>query len=196
LARRKIEEFARSRGAARATVEVARRAYDSFRGESGGGAQADAADQMPPAALVERLESEAEALANGDGFRTRHYRVRPCAGAVGCPRSLIPVRQTAEALAQAIGDAGLPAFLEQGLAGRPILSHHRFQAAVSGCPNARPWAFKRRPRREVVSTIASVRLGARAPSRFLRRLRKGVRFVVSAQSRHLPFRRRCDILTW
>ena len=99
LARRKIEEFARARGAARITAEAAQQAYDSFRGKAGGGAQADAADRMPPAALIERLESEAEALAKGDGFRTRHYWVRPRAGAVGCPRSLIPVRETAEALA-------------------------------------------------------------------------------------------------
>ena len=46
------------------------------------------------------------------------------------------MRETAEALAQAIADSGFPAFLEHGLAGRPILSHHRFQAAVAGCPKA------------------------------------------------------------
>ena len=46
------------------------------------------------------------------------------------------MRETAEALAQAIADSGFPAFLEHGLAGRPILSHRRFQAAVAGCPKA------------------------------------------------------------
>jgi len=135
LARRKIEQFARARGASRVSAEIARQAYAAFRGGAtdGGG---DEDIQAPPTELVARLEKETDRLAHDERFHARHYRVRPCAGAVGCPRALIPVRETAEALADRIAQSGFPSFLERGTAGRPILSHHRFQAAVAGCPNA------------------------------------------------------------
>jgi anaerobic sulfite reductase subunit C len=138
LARRKVEGFAREHGADRVTVGLARAAYDAFRGGAGASADAGSPDrsQLPPAPLIERLEREAQTYAAGERLNTRYYHVRPCAGAVGCPRSLIPVRETAELVAQRIADTGFPAFLDRGMAGRPILSHHRFQAAVAGCPNA------------------------------------------------------------
>ncbi len=134
LARGKIEEFARAQGRPLVTACIAQQAYDSFRGVSPERPQAD--DDMPPAALIDRLEAEAEQLAKDDRLRTRHYQVRPCAGAVGCPRSLIPAREVAEGLVDRIVASGFPLFLEQGLAGRSILSHHRFHVAVAGCPNA------------------------------------------------------------
>jgi anaerobic sulfite reductase subunit C len=135
LARRGIEEIARARGASHLSADMAHQAYAAFRGggTDGGG---DAGAQAPLAALVARLEREAELLAQNERFHTRHYRVRPCAGAVGCPRALIPVRETAEALADRIAQSGFPEFLEGDAPGRPILSHHRFQAAVAGCANA------------------------------------------------------------
>lgn len=135
LARRKIERFARARGACQVSADIARQAYAAFRGRAtdGGG---DEDIQAPPVELVARLEKETDRLAHGERFHARHYRVRPCAGAVGCPRALIPVRETAEALADRTAQSGFPGFLEWRLAGRPILSHHRFQAVVAGCPNA------------------------------------------------------------
>ena len=136
LARRKIEQFARARSTSCVTADIARQAYQAMRGAPAGEPPASHSDQLPPAEMIERLESETEELARHPAFRTRHYQVRPCSGAVGCPRSLIPVREVAEAVARRIADSGFPDYLERGMAGRPILSHHRFQAAVSGCPNA------------------------------------------------------------
>ncbi len=128
--RRKVEEFARQEGGERVTAHLAQQAYETMRGKQGG-------DGMKPSAeLIAQLETEAERVAEGAEFRTRHFLVQPCAGAVGCPRSLIPVRELAESIAHAITKSGFPEFLEQGLAVRPLLSHHRLQAAIAGCPNA------------------------------------------------------------
>ena len=138
LARRKVEVFAKERGADRVTIGLARAAYDAFRGAPGASAADPGATDrspLPPAHVIERLDREAQDYAADERLNTRHYQVRPCAGAVGCPRSLIPVRETAELVAQRIADSGFTAFLDRGMADRPILSHHRFQAAVAGCPN-------------------------------------------------------------
>jgi len=91
---------------------------------------------MEPAGLIERLEAETERITQSSLLRAAHYRVRPCAGAAGCPRALIPVLDVAQAIARRIAASGFPDFLARAMAGRPILSHHRFQAAVAGCPNA------------------------------------------------------------
>ena len=128
--RRKVEEFARREGGESVTGALAQRAYEAVRGKQ------DADGMKPSQELITQLETEAEQVAASDAFRTPHYQVHPCAGAVGCPRSLIPVREMAEQLAQELADSGFAEFLEQGLAGRPLLSHHRFQVAVAGCPNA------------------------------------------------------------
>ena len=42
----------------------------------------------------------------------------------------------ADSLVEAIEGSGFPAWLAEGRGGRPLLSHHRFRASVSGCPNA------------------------------------------------------------
>jgi anaerobic sulfite reductase subunit C len=130
LVRRKVEEFARREGADRVSGALAQRAYAAVRGKQPGDGR------KPTQELIAQLETEAEQVAASDAFRTPHYQVHPCAGAVGCPRSLIPVREMAEQLTQELADSGFSEFLEQGLAGRPLLSHHRFQVAVAGCPNA------------------------------------------------------------
>jgi dissimilatory sulfite reductase (desulfoviridin) alpha/beta subunit len=86
--------------------------------------------------LIQRVEVETERIAHSSVLHAPQYRVRPCGGAAGCPRALIAVRDVAEEVARRIIASGFPEFLAQGMAGRPILSHHRFQAAVAGCPNA------------------------------------------------------------
>jgi anaerobic sulfite reductase subunit C len=130
LVRRKIEDIARSRGARRVSAEIARQAYAEFRGVVKGDIE------TPPREFIERLEEKTKLVARDELFCNRHYRVRPCAGAVGCPRALIPVLETAEALAHRIAQSGFPDFLDRGMKGRPILSHNRLQAAVAGCANA------------------------------------------------------------
>lgn len=129
LARRRVEEFARDRGASKVTKVLAEQAYAQMGGRRD-------RTLRPTAELIGQLEAAAEGLEKDPRFRRRHFQVRPCAGAVGCPRSLIDVEKLAEALAEAIRQSGFPEFLERGMGDRPILSHHRFKAAASGCPNA------------------------------------------------------------
>ncbi len=128
--RRKVEDFAKSVGAEYVTADLVRRA----RAEIGsGGKTGDAA--RPEPGLIEQLESRLVAE-QGEKRRTRTYHVGVCAGAVGCPRSLVPVEAVADALAEEIEASGFPEHLAEGREGRPILSHHRFRVAVAGCPNA------------------------------------------------------------
>jgi ferredoxin len=128
--RRKVEGFGRTRGASRITLKLLREARAEIGpGPEAGGSAAPAPGQIEQ--LEARLVSE-----QAERRRTRTYHVRVCAGAVGCPRSLLPVESIADAVVREIDAAGFPQHLAGGRQGLPILSHHRFQAAVAGCPNA------------------------------------------------------------
>jgi len=130
LVRKKVEEFAQWRGEPRVTREIVEQARSELgrRGRIG-------AAREPDQAEVERLERELSRVREGK-YKTRYYEVQVCAGAVGCPRSLIPVAEMADALVEVIEGSQFPAHLAEGRRGRPVLSHHRFKAAVAGCPNA------------------------------------------------------------
>ena len=128
--RGRVEEFARRRGVSCITGEIVGEA----RRELGPGASRGQST-LPDPALVERLEQELAAQQT-QRRQSRSYEVRVCAGAVGCPRTLVSVAEAADALAEEIEASGFPHFLTAGREGRPILSHHRFLAAVAGCPNA------------------------------------------------------------
>jgi anaerobic sulfite reductase subunit C len=129
LVRRRVEEFARQRGELRISGPLLADARRQL-GPAGNGSRAE-----PDAAEIERLEREALA-AQEARYRHRCYEVQVCAGAVGCPRALVPVGEIADDLVATIEGSGSAEFVSEGRAGRPILSHHRFKAAVSGCPNA------------------------------------------------------------
>ncbi len=127
--RKRVEEFGRARGAERITAELfeqARREVGPSKTRDSGGPSPEAIEQLESRLLDEQAEKR----------RTRTYHVRVCAGAVGCPRSLIPVEAIADALVEEIEASGFSEHLVRGREGRPILSHHRFQAAVAGCANA------------------------------------------------------------
>jgi dissimilatory sulfite reductase (desulfoviridin) alpha/beta subunit len=109
---------------------MAERAYAALRPGGGGRGGPE-----PDPAEIERLERSLRSAEEGKR-RTRSYEVAACAGSVGCPLSLIPVADIADALVGEIEASGFPEHLAAGRAGKPILSHHRFKAAVAGCPNA------------------------------------------------------------
>ncbi len=128
--RRKVEEVGRARGTSRITLKLLREARAEIRPDREAGGSA-----APDPAQIERLETRLVAE-QAERRRTRTYHVCVCAGAVGCPRSLLPVESIADALVQEIDASGFPQHLAGGRQGLPILSHHRFQAVVAGCPNA------------------------------------------------------------
>jgi dissimilatory sulfite reductase (desulfoviridin) alpha/beta subunit len=130
FARGRVEALARERGSDRVTKELAQQAYAALRPGGGGGAGSE-----PDPAEVERLERSLQSEERGKR-QTRCYEVTACAGSVGCPLALISVAEVADALVEEIQSSGLPEHLAAGRAGRPILAHHRFKAAVAGCPNA------------------------------------------------------------
>jgi len=130
LVRGKVEKFALECGATRVSAQIVQDAYEKLGPAATRGRRGD-----PDPTEIERLEREMLAAKDGKR-RTRYYEVDVCAGAVGCPRSVAPVAEVAAALVAEIEAAGFPQYLAEGREGRPILSHHRFKAAVAGCPNA------------------------------------------------------------
>jgi dissimilatory sulfite reductase (desulfoviridin) alpha/beta subunit len=56
---------------------------------------------------------------------------------VGCPLTLVDVRQATEGIVAEIEASGLSEVQAARLTG-PVLSHHKLKAAVAGCPNCCP----------------------------------------------------------
>ena len=78
--------------------------------------------------LIERLVDEIP------GQEARYWSAKSCGGAVGCPLTLVDVRAAWQAVVAGIEASGLSEAQAARLKG-PVLSHHRFKAAVAGCPN-------------------------------------------------------------
>lgn len=66
---------------------------------------------------------------------SRFYEVKVCGGAFGCPRTLYDVDALARKIVARIEESGLPQIVESRVKG-PILRHHKFSVAISGCPNS------------------------------------------------------------
>ena len=79
--------------------------------------------------LIERLVDQIP------GQETRYWSAKGCGGAVGCPLTVVDVGLAWQAVAAAIERSGLVEAQGSRLRG-PVLSHHRFKAAVAGCPNS------------------------------------------------------------
>jgi len=121
--RKTIEEYAQKRGGRSVTSGDV---CDARREMSGG----PAAEKDQPAIedLLERGTLPA-------GLKSRSHEVKVCGGAAGCPLSLIDDTQISRRLFSIVEESGLggPAC---GKAEGPVLFHHRFRVALSGCPNA------------------------------------------------------------
>ncbi|MFZ5650658.1 MAG: 4Fe-4S binding protein [Bacillota bacterium] len=70
-----------------------------------------------------------------EGLKTRYHEVKVCGGAAGCPLTLADDRSVSLALAAILDASGLDGHMAGRIDG-PVLFHHRFRAAVAGCPNA------------------------------------------------------------
>jgi dissimilatory sulfite reductase (desulfoviridin) alpha/beta subunit len=79
--------------------------------------------------MIERLVDQIP------GQETRYWTAKGCGGAVGCPLTLVDVAAANDAVIAAIEASGLAEAQSARLTG-PVLSHHRFKAAVAGCPNS------------------------------------------------------------
>jgi dissimilatory sulfite reductase (desulfoviridin) alpha/beta subunit len=132
LARKQAEALAISLGCAVVTVEVVEQARQAAAGDGNESLPASSEAELDPKAVEALVEQAADA----PEYRTRHYEIRVCGGAVGCPFTLIDVQAQADALRDLIEASGWCEALEERTQGRPLLAHHKFRAAVAGCPNA------------------------------------------------------------
>jgi anaerobic sulfite reductase subunit C len=66
---------------------------------------------------------------------SRFYEVKVCGGAFGCPRTLYDVGALARKIIDRIEKTGVADAAESRVTG-PVLRHHKFNVALSGCPNS------------------------------------------------------------
>jgi len=119
-AKKKIEEYAQRRG----STAVTSADVTNARGEMAGG-PADEKDKPTIEDLLERG-------ALPEGLKSRSHEVKVCGGAAGCPLSLIDDTPISRLLFSVLEESGLAGGKAEG----PVLFHHRFRVALSGCPNA------------------------------------------------------------
>jgi len=112
IAKKKAEEMAKSRGKNIVEIEDIELAKKSN----------DLADISKIDLSIEGIES------------TKFKEIKPCGGLKGCPLTLFNDEQVVLTLDKAIRKEELQKFLETQITG-PVLYHHKFKAAVSGCSN-------------------------------------------------------------
>ncbi|MEW6243062.1 MAG: 4Fe-4S binding protein [Bacillota bacterium] len=84
---------------------------------------------------IDRLEKAVEKGADIPGLSHRFFEVRLCGGAAGCPLTLIEDERMARGIVSVIESSGFPEWMASRIEG-PVLYHHKFRVAVSGCPNS------------------------------------------------------------
>ncbi|MGE5577481.1 MAG: 4Fe-4S dicluster domain-containing protein [Syntrophothermus sp.] len=151
MVRQKVEEYARGAGKDVVTVgdvDAARRAFfskspsqgvapqEAVTEHGGVGAHGELLEiddpDVPPVGLIRRLEEEVHARGTVEGPL---YTVNACGGLAGCPRAQIDVPSVRDDVLRVIEESGLSDALAARIKG-PILSHHKFRVAVTGCPNS------------------------------------------------------------
>lgn len=135
--KKQIEEFVVRQGRDRVTsrdVSEARQALAGGLAEQGV-TSAETAGERLSSAEIARIEDLVERGAAIEGLKCRYHEVKVCGGAAGCPLTLTEDKNISLAMAGVLRTSGL----EEHISGRvdgPVLFHHRFRVALSGCPNA------------------------------------------------------------
>lgn len=112
IAKRKAEAMAKSRGKDIVDIEDIELAKKSYALED-----------------LSKLDLSMEGIED-----TKFKEIKPCGGLKGCPLTLFKDEQVILTIDKAIHKENLEQFLETQITG-PVLYHHKFKAAVSGCPN-------------------------------------------------------------
>jgi len=142
--RKMTEDFVSSQGGDFVTPEDLTAAKDAFLGRkpssNGGGegiSSVGSSEDIPVTAEeIARLEEMVEKGEIMGGLETKYHQIKLCGGAAGCPLSVIEDKAAAQIMLAVIEETKLSEVMEVKLAGRPVLSHHKFKAAVAGCPNS------------------------------------------------------------
>lgn len=66
---------------------------------------------------------------------TTYREIKPCGGMKGCPLTLFEDEKVVRCLDNVVKKEGLEEIIQERYEG-PVLYHHKFKAAVSGCPNS------------------------------------------------------------
>lgn len=124
FAQRKVEELAAAKGASVVTPELVDEAKRGFLGEKN--------NAGPDPHLIHTLQEE---VRHRGRIETPAYTVDACGSAFGCPRAVIDGKAMYEMFQEEMQRSDYEHFLHEKIQG-PILSHHKFKAALAGCPNA------------------------------------------------------------
>ncbi|MFW6161288.1 MAG: 4Fe-4S binding protein [Planctomycetota bacterium] len=120
LARRKVEQRVRERGADRVTLADVREGEARFRAVAGDKPDAELARLMP--------------RANEPGAQTVVVEVCHCEVS-GCPNVVIQPAEWKDAIEHWAGERGVHERLRQRIEGPRVLHHHKLRISISGCPN-------------------------------------------------------------
>ena len=133
MVRRKVESHAAAAGASVVTLQHVTdarrqsspdRAANDQPGTSEVGLTADEIEKVVASTPQSAVVSE-----------SRFYEVKVCGGAYGCPRTLYDVSALARKIISRIEKAGVAEAVTSRVTG-PVLRHHKFNVALSGCPNS------------------------------------------------------------
>jgi dissimilatory sulfite reductase (desulfoviridin) alpha/beta subunit len=142
--RQMTEDYVRREGRDFVTSEDVTAAKDAFLGRKPSSSNTEREDLSPAehgeeipvtAEEIARLEAMVDRGEVMEGLETNYHQVKLCGGAAGCPLSVIDDKKAAQIMLDIIEETKLKEDMAAKLAGKPILSHHKFKAAVAGCPN-------------------------------------------------------------
>ncbi|MBI2953969.1 MAG: 4Fe-4S binding protein [Chloroflexi bacterium] len=164
MAKKKVEELARSRGSGRVTMQDVMDSRDLAMGKRANSTITEAVvttEAHVSVAVVNELTATKPAAPIGPaegaeptlggltesqirhieelvekvgGHESRFVSIKGCGGAVGCPLTLIDVTHFTTRMKEQIDASGLDGMMARKIRG-PVLTHHKFKTAVSGCAN-------------------------------------------------------------
>lgn len=150
--RKKVEEYVRNKGGDVVTLADVNACKSSFLASRENQAPepappiAAAPEPVAPEPVARVSTADLAGLSEADiraieklteektGVDTRFYAVQSCGGAVGCPLTLVDVAKVTDQLASILAESGVADYLRDSIKG-PVLTHHKFRVAVSGCAN-------------------------------------------------------------
>ena len=138
--KKQIEEYVQAKGGGIVTNQDVTDARQSLTGiKTGPGSEDHAILKTAGGSLsakeLDHIEKMVEKGVVLEGLDAGYWQVKVCGGAAGCPLSLIDDKRMAEGLAGVLNESDLGSYLAGSIEG-PVLFHHKFRVALSGCPNA------------------------------------------------------------
>ncbi|MDW7675784.1 MAG: 4Fe-4S binding protein [Bacillota bacterium] len=139
--KQQVEDYVRSQGRTLVTSEDITASKKAFFGgvASSSCVNKDKANNEGIPVSSEEIAKLEELVEKGllmNGLESKYHSIKLCGGAAGCPLSVIDDKKVAQTMIDVVETTDLAADISCKLGSKPVLSHHKFKAAVAGCPNS------------------------------------------------------------